>query len=255
MAQSLWIANFDGMRHQGVKLPVRRLAIFLIVLNEAGCVAASPATVDPGTSIVAAEVSLTQFSTKIQSVLQNSDVNVRINFEGKCSKDAGYFEEVAFPQLKLAFPAGNASDLEKLRSIFSDSDTFVSVSGEDQDFISIQIGRPDLEILQTNINKLEFDNLARYNARFALSVVDSSPEVIMASEKLGLTQTIGTVFGLVYDPEIEKRELPDLPNTIENVSMNTALNMIAVELDSYIFFGSCNGKYMTRSVRKSEQAG
>jgi len=244
-----------GMRHKGVALLIRKLSIFSIVLNETGCVAASPATVDPSAAVVAAEVSLTQFSTKIRSMLQNSDADVRINFEGKCPKDAGYFEEVEFPQLKFATPADHASDLERLRSIFSDNDTFVITSQEDRGIISIQIGHPDLEILQTNIGKLEFDDLARYNARFALAVVDSSPEVSKASEKLGLTRTIGTVFGLVYDPEIEKRELPALPNIIENVTMNTALNMIAIELDSYIFFGSCNGKYMTRSVRKGKQVG
>ena len=181
----------------------------------------------------------------IRLVLNESDNSVRVYFSGECGQGAELlFQEVSFPKIRLTQPVSGNDDIIQIRSIFHKNEP-VKVFQDRNGIIRVRIGDPDDKLLKTNISVLRFTPDEQYNSRLAVDVIDDAPEVIEMAENIRVRPTSRlALFGLLVAPS---EEFPRLPEVVENVTMDEALDLVASTLGDIIVFGICSDQYTVRA--------
>lgn len=181
--------------------------------------------------------------------LSGSDSPLRVNYEGTCSQEYQHrFLGVIFPRINVTTPLEEGTDVEKLRSIFL-NDEKVSISQGEDGIIRVRIGEPDEEILKTRIESLTFDIDERFNATLAVEIIQGAPEVFASMDKLGLTRPL-TFRSILLGPPLD--ESPRLPETLKDVTMDEALDLVAITFGDIVMYGACSNKYMLKNFWRGE---
>lgn len=219
---------------------IRLLLISALLALCFGCVTSPAIDSKLGDPYEAGDDARRNFVSNIRLALSGSDSPIRVYFEGSCSQEyKDRFREVIFPQINVTTPLKEGTDVEKIRSIFLNDET-VSISQGEDSIIRVRIGEPDEEILKTEIDSLTFDIDVQYTSTLAVEAINGAPEVFAMVDKLGLEQTI--TFRIVrIVPPLD--EYPRLPETIQDVTMDEALDLIAITFGDIVMYGACSNRY------------
>ena len=209
-----------------------------------GCAKPSGYEVDTQNRVSPSDQSLDRFIEIMATYRSVSGLPVRVYFQGECGvTHQPYFQDVPFPVVRMDEAEEGAEELEFLRSIFRKDDT-IRIAQDEKKIIRIQIGDPEKDILTTRIANLPLTENQQYNGRRAINAIESSYDVKAASERLGLKQTIPTLLGIGVAPS---DKLPNLPAALKGVTMDEALDMIAVTLGDIVIYGACASQYTVRA--------
>ena len=163
----------------------------------------------------------------------------RIYYSTACeARDEG----IPSPEVK-ARPSERKTGLSALRDIFG-NDKRVKVSQDQSGMIRIMIGQPVSTLLRTRIHSLHFNVVEQYNGELAVWAVLNSKEVEAAMRGLGLSVPVIVFGGAVNVPE-EGRSLRHLPASLNNVTADRALDVIARTFGGIVLYQTCskgNGK-------------
>jgi hypothetical protein len=142
-------------------------------------------------------------------------------------------DPVPFPFTKVRRPSEGKTGLAAVREIFED-DKNVRIS-EDETAIRIWIGQVPTEFLETKLRRLLLPPLARYNHTVAVETLRDSKEIQVATRALGIRR-VSDIGGLVTEPQ---KGLPHLPATMENVTVDHVLDVIASTFHEIVIYGAC----------------
>lgn len=221
-----------------------RFTLFLPLLIFFGCASSSGVESARELRSNARNATLQDVTDNIKSAISADPVPVRIYFRGDCESRADHFREVQFPKIELSLPPSGSTTVDRVRSMFRNNN-YVTVNQEYNRIIRIKIYKPNEDILLTEIPLIQFTPEEQYNRRQAITVIDTSPEVLKTANELGINRTLGPVFDLIVPPQ---EGLPSLPSKIENVTMDEALDIVATKFRSMISFGICESRYTIRDL-------
>ena len=92
------------------------------------------------------------------------------------------------------------------------------------------------EILRARISILNLNQDAQYSGAMAIAKIESSPEVQAAMQKLGIGGRSRSI-SIILEPPAEGR--PHLPPSIENLTMDQALDVVARTFRGVVLYGAC----------------
>jgi len=158
----------------------------------------------------------------------------RIYYQSKCQSDNDY--PIPFPLTKVKSPSESKTGLIAVREIFQ-KDKNVKVTEDRPGIISIYIGKPSSKILGTRISYLIFEPIAQYNFSFAFNAIENNKEVRATMVKYGFTVPSIVSNAAIVQPT---EGLLHLPSSIENVSMDQALDLVARTFKGTVIYGACS---------------
>ncbi|SRR5579884_469846 len=167
----------------------------------------------------------------LRRVASSSDIAMRLYYLGACGPGAQ--DLVPFPFTKVQPPSAGKTGLAAVREIFN-NDTNVTVT-EDAGIIRILIGKVPIEILQTKISLLTLEPLAQYNPNQAIIAINNTNEMQAAMRALGLS-FVGSASS---SRTLPSEELPHLPASVKNMTVEQILDLIAKTWDGPVIFGAC----------------
>ena len=164
----------------------------------------------------------------------------RLYFVTQCSTRLIFGHEESYPRLPrltLAPNSVHATNLEAVQEVFrNDKDAIVT---EDRSgMIRITIGAVPAALLNTRIARLTFEPLARWNSMNAIEAIENASEVTAAMGRLNLeVARLGFIERLVTPPGDNR--LPHLPPSLQNVTMDEALDAVASVFRQLVTYGEC----------------
>jgi hypothetical protein len=163
----------------------------------------------------------------------------RIYFSTACTRPDQY--RVPFPKTDVQPPSKNTLPVLALHAAFQ-GDKNVTIT-EDHSVIRVRIGNPPDTILSTNISQLNLTPEAQYNPEEAIGEVLHAKEVSVAEEKLGIVFPLAMSDHIVAPP---LEETPHLPKSIQGISVDQALDMVAKTFGVAVIYGaeSCSVEHM-----------
>jgi hypothetical protein len=141
----------------------------------------------------------------------------------------------SFPNLRLLSPSSEQTGLSAVRDIFR-KEKNVSVEESTPGIIRITIGNVPEALLRVRIPELHFTRAEQYNYLPAIFRIEFAPEVRSATQKLGVYAPPRTVNVPLVDPS---EPLPHLPTTMTNVTVDQALDLVAVTFRGIVVYESC----------------
>jgi hypothetical protein len=167
----------------------------------------------------------------LRRVASSSDTAIRVYYLGACGPSAE--DPVPFPFTKVQPPSAGKTGLAAVREIFN-NDTNVTVT-EDAGIIRIRIGTVPTDILRTKLSLLNLDSIAQYNPNQAIIAINNTSEMEAATRALGLS-SVGSASS---SRTLPSEELPHLPASIKNMTVEQILDLIAKTWDGPVIFGAC----------------
>lgn len=223
---------------------MRMLLSILLLAHACACSKSLEYDVTPQIQSSPSDESLHRFVETIRNFKSATGLPIRVYFQGQCGENhQPYFQDVPFPILNTIETGDSVEGLEYLNRLFSEDET-VHIMQDEEKIMRIRIGEPQNDILNTLISKLTLTEDQRYNGRRVINAIENANEIKMESERLGLKQTIPTLLGIGVAPS---DRLPSLPAFIERVTMDEALDMVAVTLDDIVIYGECATQYTVRA--------
>jgi hypothetical protein len=169
----------------------------------------------------------------LRPVLKSAGKAGRINFRAYCPP--GQNEPVVFPKVYVLPPPRNTFGLAAVRGMFRNAKN-ISVIEDTKGIIRVTIGRVSTSILRTPMPKLALDPVSQYNDRIAISDIVWSDEVQSAMSNLKIrTPNRPFSIGIIQPDE----QLPHLPAEMSNVTMDEALDKVAIAFHSIVLYGAC----------------
>jgi hypothetical protein len=104
------------------------------------------------------------------------------------------------------------------------------------ELIRIRFGAHASALLQTKIHYLRFKPLERYNITEAEAAVEGAKEVRAAIKKLRFAEPVVVISELVQQP---MEGVPHLPDHIENMTLEQALDLLATTFGEVILYEEC----------------
>jgi hypothetical protein len=156
----------------------------------------------------------------------------RIYYQATCRPDDYRFR---FPEIRVAVTSRAEVGLDAIQEMLRSNDD-VEVTEQTPGIISVHIGKMPEEILHTRIAILNLDQDAQYSGAMAIARVESSPEVQAAMQKLEIGGGSRSI-SIILVPPTEGR--PHLPSSIENVTMDQALDVVARTFGVVVLYGAC----------------
>lgn len=144
-----------------------------------------------------------------------------------------------FPQLTLMPSSEHAAGLEAVREIFR-REQDAHVTEDRSGIIRIVIGALPTDLLSTKIARLTFSANARWNPILAITAIEGSTEVVAARRKLNLLPSPPArlrVIDIILGPT--GNNYPHLPPSLENVTLDQALDAVATTFKQLVIFGAC----------------
>ena len=159
----------------------------------------------------------------------------RISYSTVCLRDGAY---LPFPKLLLRPPLAGETGLDAVREMF-EGDKRVNVSRNPSGIITITVGKPATDILQTKIDRLALSPSEQYNDQLAIVAIIQSNEFISAERDLRIKMP-PTVLG--YNIVEPAKGLPHLPSVFRSLTVDEALNQIAKTFRVAILYAHCPGR-------------
>lgn len=113
----------------------------------------------------------------------------------------------------------------------------VAVNMSHSGLIRIDIGRIEGQLLQTRIRRLSFTPIQQYNPWEASIAVENTQEVREAMRALGAVEPIMSLAEHIVDPA---PNLPHVAASMEDITMDEALDEIAKRFRGIIMYGECS---------------
>lgn len=161
----------------------------------------------------------------------------RVYYSGPCQLGDGGSDMdafVSFPQVQVRPPIHKTGLLAAEEMFHGGTD--VAISKESHKIISISIGQPPTAILQTRISALKLARIAQYNPSLAIGAVENAKEVRAEMTRLRLRVPIDISGQLLAQPA---KGLPHLPAMMRNVTMDQALDSVALTFKGIVVYGVC----------------
>jgi len=161
----------------------------------------------------------------------------RLYFGTHCSSgNQGTF--AAFPRLTLAAPPSHATPLEAVRAMLR-NEREAAVVQDRSGLIKITLGVLPTALLSTRIARLTFMPDARWNPYPAIEAIQNAPEVQTAMRRLNVQFPGGLrIIDIILGP-IGDNRYPHLPSSLENVTMDQALDAVAKTFRDLVVYGEC----------------
>jgi hypothetical protein len=156
----------------------------------------------------------------------------RISYSTVCAGDGA---ALPFPKLRVRPPLADKTGLEAVREIFRD-DKRVKVTRNRSGIITITVGEPSTDILRTQIRRLSLTPNEQYNEQLAIVAVMQSEEFTSAERALGIKVPPSVLAYNIVEPT---KGLPHLPRSLENVTVDEALDRIATTFRVAILYATC----------------
>lgn len=173
---------------------------------------------------------------KLREATYGSGKGVRLYYSAACDSE---WSDITFPKLKLRLPLKGKTGLAAVREIFRDNKNVV-IDENPRGIIKIKIGDVPDVFLRTRISILNLDEIERYNPRLVVDkIIFKSKEMLETERKLGYVPPFG-IGGQVVEPA---QDLPHLPASIRNATLEEILDMIATTWSrrvSIVTFAVCS---------------
>ena len=167
----------------------------------------------------------------LRQVAQSSDIAIRLYYRGACDPKAE--DPIPFPFVNVQQPSKGKTGLAALREIFK-KDKSVTVT-EETGIIRIWIGTMPTAILRTKLSVLTLDELGQYNPDEAIIAINNSKEMETAMHSLGVIP----VWSASSSRALPAKELPHLPASMRNVTVEQILDLMAKTWDGPVIYGAC----------------
>src|SRR5205085_4436911 len=120
----------------------------------------------------------------------------RISYSTVCVRDGAF---LPFPKLELRPPLTDKTGFDTVRQIFRD-DKRVKVARNRSGIITITVGEPPTDILQTRIRRLMLTPEEQYNEQSAIVAVMHTDEFESAERILGIKGPISVLAINIVEP-------------------------------------------------------
>jgi len=148
---------------------------------------------------------------------------------------------IIFPKLYLAHESTSVNVTGAARKLFK-FDRKVVIRQISADLIDVEIDKVPSNILNTEINDVQFEPIERYNGQLAVNKMENTAEVKLAEKTLGMYTPSKSFEEEIFTPPDES--LPRLPAMMEHVSLDQALDTVARTFGGIIFFGVCPHEHL-----------
>ncbi len=159
----------------------------------------------------------------------------RLYYSTACAAKDG--TPLPFPEVQVRPSSKGMTGLAAVRDIFK-NDNHVKVSQSGSGMIRVRIGHPAISLLQTRISSVSFKPEEQYNGELAIWAIMNSSDVAKAMRQLGWEQP-ETIFGGSINAPEEGTNLPHLPASLKNVTMDQALDVIAKTFGGIAVYETC----------------
>jgi hypothetical protein len=175
----------------------------------------------------------------LREVAWSSKKAIRLYYQANCVPMNGALVDysVRMPLSRVQPPSRDKSGLAAVRDIFHHTKG-VRIAEKPEWIIRIWLGKVPTEILRTKIHRLILARQAQYDPSFAIAAIESTKEMdaAMNSLRLSLSPNVG---GLVAPVE---KGLPHLPGSVNDVTVDEALDMIAKTWGGPVVYGACTAR-------------
>ena len=164
----------------------------------------------------------------------------RLYFVTQCSMSRSFGRDEPyprFPELTLAPNTDHATALAAVREMLR-NERDAAVTEDRSGMIRIMIGEVPAALLSTRIARLTFEPDARWNAVVAILAIENVSEVTAAMRRLNLDIPQPRVIDWILVGPGNNR-FPHLPVTLDNVTMDQALDAVARSFKQLIIYGEC----------------
>lgn len=166
-------------------------------------------------------------------VLKRADMGGRIYYSAGCVETIG--GSAHFPSIDLRPLPENSPALTAIAHLFS-GDAGVNVRNISEKVIGVSIGTVPSTLLQTKISHLHLAQYEQYDANLAIDAIENAPEVKSAMKKNNIDFPVQIFSNELNAPAPSK---PHLPEFLNGVTVDQALNMVAEKLKGIVIFNAC----------------
>lgn len=161
----------------------------------------------------------------------------RIYYAASCPPDdVGFpYYTYPFPKLNVLPPSKDSSGLSAVQDMFRD-DTGIEVEENPPGVIRVRIGKVPDEILRTKLSLINLKPDEQYDGLLAIHAIEDSKEVLAANHGLDIHVDSRPFDYLTRHPA---SGLPHLPDSLANVTMDQALDVVARTLKGIVLYGTC----------------
>lgn len=170
-----------------------------------------------------------------------SGLVARVDYKSDCSADSE--NPVPFPPTKIEINQSRERGLAGARQLFR-SDPNVSVAEEKPGILHVQIGHVSSAFLKTRLSSVTFDPMQQYNPSEAINKVQHTKEVLSALQHLRMRSPVTITGTILTQPA---KNLPHLPVSVQNITVDEFLDLIAKTFNLIVFYGECSNGTKTRS--------
>lgn len=140
-----------------------------------------------------------------------------------------------FPGVVLQSPSRHKTGGDAIREIFA-KEKLATVTIEKNGLARIKIGKSLSPLLQTGIHRLNFTPDQRYNIISAELAIEKTKEVQTAIRRLQLGMPVTVISENMQSP---MDDVPHLPASIEDITFDEALDLLATTFASVVFYEEC----------------
>jgi hypothetical protein len=159
----------------------------------------------------------------------------RIYYATACSSD-GYFLN-SFPEITVHPPSNDVSGLSAVREIFQ-ANKNIEIEERPAGIIRVRIGNVPDALLQTTISHINFGHML-WEVHEAIGDIVYSKDGRAAQKKLGIHEDSFAVSIRTGPPA---NGLPYLPDSLTNVTMDEALDVVAQGFKGIVVYGICTNQ-------------
>lgn len=156
----------------------------------------------------------------------------RISYSTVCARDGSV---LPFPKLQLRPPLTDKTGFDTVREVFRD-DKRAKVTRNRSGIMTITVGEPPTDILQTRIRRLALTPEEQYNEQLAIVAVKHTDEFKSAERVLGIKEPTSVIAVNIVEPT---KGLPHLPSSLKNITVDEAFDRIARTFRVAILYASC----------------
>lgn len=179
------------------------------------------------------------FLDELGHMLKELGAGSRLYVHSTCSGDS---QDLLFPNLELKPPRDTSSPLAALREALG-STQGVSISQRGPRLTQIVIGNVSDDLLRTRIHVLRLTSRQRYNFQDAIAAILDAKEVQDKIRELHMEVSPRFVHYPIVEPD---PRLPHLPRTLNEVTMDEALDRVAESFGGVVTYEECSSRTGTR---------
>ena len=170
----------------------------------------------------------------LRPALRSAGNAARLYYHIDCHTTGG--DPLPFPLTKTQPPQQDERGVPAVQAIFR-NDTNVTVEQEPSGLVAIRIGKVSAQILETKLASLNFEPMDQYNPTEAIGVIEGTKEFQDAARSLGIKPVWSYSAPLVQP----RTELPHLPASLKDATVQEVLDLIAKTFNGIVIYGECSG--------------